>query len=191
MKLLGAACLALLVVPGPARAAVGRLFASAQQCESAKALAPGTCRTAFANAMAEFSAKVPTYRSRRACFKEFGPCMPWPMGTHRFSQFRPQWIGITVGADMTASPAIAPGRIRFDFAPQSTAALSPAAAAGAAPAAAHEEGAAQATILTPDDDTTGDREAAPPRPGGGFTVIDGVLTYPAPARFQPKVLKHP
>ena len=28
------------------------------------------------------------------------------------------------------------------------------------------------------------------RPGGGFTLEDGVLTYPAPARFQPKNLKH-
>ena len=27
--------------------------------------------------------------------------------------------------------------------------------------------------------------------GGGFTMQDGVLTYPAPARFQPKNLKRP
>ena len=27
-------------------------------------------------------------------------------------------------------------------------------------------------------------------PGAGFTMQDGVLTYPAPARFQPKNLKH-
>lgn len=31
--------------------------------------------------------------------------------------------------------------------------------------------------------------AAPP-PGSGFKMEDGVLTYPAPARFQPKNLKH-
>lgn len=30
--------------------------------------------------------------------------------------------------------------------------------------------------------------AAPP--GSGFKMEDGVLTYPAPARFQPKNLKH-
>jgi hypothetical protein len=33
-------------------------------------------------------------------------------------------------------------------------------------------------------------EAAEAKPGGGFKVIDGVLTYPAPARFQPKNLPH-
>lgn len=27
-------------------------------------------------------------------------------------------------------------------------------------------------------------------PGAGFTMENGVLTYPAPARFQPKNLKH-
>lgn len=31
--------------------------------------------------------------------------------------------------------------------------------------------------------------AAPP--GSGFKMEDGVLTYPAPARFQPQNLKHP
>ena len=31
--------------------------------------------------------------------------------------------------------------------------------------------------------------AAKASPGAGFTMMDGVLTYPAPARFQPKVLK--
>ncbi len=30
----------------------------------------------------------------------------------------------------------------------------------------------------------------PPPPGSGFKMEDGVLTYPAPARFQPKNLKH-
>jgi hypothetical protein len=30
---------------------------------------------------------------------------------------------------------------------------------------------------------------APP-PGSGFKMEDGVLTYPAPARFQPQNLKH-
>ena len=27
------------------------------------------------------------------------------------------------------------------------------------------------------------------KPGQGFTMVDGVLTYPAPARFQPKNMK--
>lgn len=31
---------------------------------------------------------------------------------------------------------------------------------------------------------------APPPPGSGFKMEDGVLTYPAPARFQPQNLKH-
>ncbi len=37
---------------------------------------------------------------------------------------------------------------------------------------------------------TGDEggDAAAAKPGAGFTMMDGVLTYPAPARFQPKVL---
>jgi hypothetical protein len=32
-------------------------------------------------------------------------------------------------------------------------------------------------------------DTAEGRPGGGFTMQDGVLTYPAPARFQPKNFK--
>lgn len=185
MRVLGATGLALLVAASPARAAVGQLLVSTRQCESTRALTPGACRTAFANALAEFAAKVPTYRSRRACFKAFGPCMPWPIGTRRFSQFRPQWIGITVAVDGTAVPAVAPGRLTFGFAPQATATLSPTAASVATPASADPT-----AILTPDDDgAVGDGPA--PRAGGGFTVIDGVLTYPAPARFQPKAPKHP
>ena len=187
MKVLGSAWLAVMLSTGGAHAAVGRLFVSAQQCERAKALAPGACRTAFANALAEFAAKAPTYRSRRACFKAFGPCMPWPIGTRRFDAFRPQWIGVTVETDMTAAPAVAPGRVSFVFTPQSTAALSPAAAAPAP--APTLEAEPRAVIMTPDDDGAG---AAPaPRAGGGFTVIDGVLTYPAPARFQPKTSGRP
>lgn len=170
----------------PTHAAAGRLFVSARQCEAAKVLGPGACRTAFANAMAEFAAKAPSFRSRRACFQSFGPCMPWPIGTRSFGAFRPQWIGIMLAADLTATPAVAPGRIHFDFTPQSTAALTPAAEH---PTTAAPEPAA-ATILTPDDG--GEAPSGPaPRGGGGFTVIDGVLTYPAPARFQPKALHHP
>lgn len=175
----------VLAAATPGRAASGRLFASARQCEAAKALAPDACRTAFANAMAEFAAKAPRFRSRRACFQRFGPCMPWPIGTRSFGEFRPQWIGITLAADLTAMPAVAPGRIPLDFAPQSTAALTPAASR---PAPEAPEPAA-ATILTPDED--GDAAPGPAQHGGGgFTVIDGVLTYPAPARFQPKALHH-
>ena len=190
MKLLGSTCLVLLMAPAPPRAAGGRRCASARQGDSAKALAPGACRTAFANALAEFAAKAPSYRSRRACFKEFGPCMPWPIGTRRFSAFRPQWIGITVGPDMTAAPAVAPGRIRFDFEPQSTASLSPAAAT-APPAAASGVGGTETRLMTPDHDGRAADDVSAPRAGGGFTMIDGVLTYPAPARFQPKAPKHP
>jgi hypothetical protein len=32
--------------------------------------------------------------------------------------------------------------------------------------------------------------AKAPTPGSGFKMEDGVLTYPAPARFQPQNLKH-
>lgn len=34
-----------------------------------------------------------------------------------------------------------------------------------------------------------DEPAAAAQPGSGFKMEDGVLTYPAPARFQPKNLK--
>ena len=43
--------------------------------------------------------------------------------------------------------------------------------------------------------TRAPRERASPKdttagkPGQGFTMVDGVLTYPAPARFQPRNLK--
>ena len=35
----------------------------------------------------------------------------------------------------------------------------------------------------------GGRPATSAPPGSGFKMEDGVLTYPAPARFQPKILK--
>lgn len=35
-----------------------------------------------------------------------------------------------------------------------------------------------------------DEPSAAAPPGSGFKMEDGVLTYPAPARFQPKNLKH-
>ncbi|MDX7951709.1 DUF1190 domain-containing protein [Lichenihabitans sp. Uapishka_5] len=188
MKGLAPMLLAALMVCGPAtpwqaQAMPGRFFASPRQCEGAKAIAPAACRTAFANALAEFAAKAPSYPSRRACMKAFGPCMPWPIGTRRYSSFRPQWIGIVLAADASVAPAVAPGRLRLDFATQSTASLSPAAVAPTGPAPDPEGD--HPTILTPDRDDTVSRLPTP-RAGGGFTVIDGVLTYPAPARFQPK-----
>lgn len=169
---------------GPA-AASPRFFASAGQCEEARILVPGSCRIAFANAMAEFAAKAPVYRSRLACMKQFGPCMPWPIGTRRFDAFRPQWVGAVVDTD-TVAPVTAPGRIRLEFVPQSFAALS---AGAATQSVVHEEPAVR--IMTPDEHGGDDAAGPPPRAGEGFTVIDGVLTYPAPARFQPKNLKHP
>ncbi len=40
--------------------------------------------------------------------------------------------------------------------------------------------------------SAGDEGPAASAPAGsGFKMEDGVLTYPAPARFQPKNLKHP
>ena len=178
---------------GQAQADTTRFFASPTQCESAKALASGACRTAFANALAEFAAKAPTYRSRRACFRQFGPCMPWPVGTRSFSQFRPQLVGVTVVVSATGPavmPAVAPGRVHLDFEPQSVANLSPAAAQSRPPSRPAESGEPVAKIMTPDEDEAASPSPPPPA-GSGFTVIDGVLTYPAPARFQPKALKHP
>ncbi|MCW6508723.1 DUF1190 domain-containing protein [Lichenifustis flavocetrariae] len=182
------------LVSGQAEANATRFFASPAQCESARALAPGACRTAFANALAEFAAKAPMYRSRRACFRQFGPCMPWPVGTRSFSQFRPQWVGVTVDASTSGPavmPAVAPGRIHLVFAPQSVSSLSPAATETPRPSHPSDTGEPVANIMTPDEDEAASPASPPPAAGSGFTVIDGVLTYPAPARFQPKALKHP
>lgn len=179
-----------LLVCANAASASPRFFASSAQCESAHVLAAGGCRTAFANALAEFASKAPSFPSRRACFRAFGPCMPWPPGTRRFSEFRPQWIGVTVEDGDVATPAVAPGRRPLAFTPQSTASLSSAATTSARSKPPADE-VPDARIMTPHGDDDGEAGGPAPRAGGGFTMIDGVLTYPAPARFQPRAARHP
>jgi hypothetical protein len=183
-------CGCSLLAGGETAASASRFFSSSAQCETAGRLAAQVCRTAFANALAEFTAKAPSFSTRRACFRAFGPCMPWPIGTHRFNEFRPQWIGVEVDEALRVTPAIAPGRHAIAFQPQSTASLSGAALASR-PASTDASSVPEARILTPDDDSPGGAAEPAPRAGGGFTVIDGVLTYPAPARFQPKVPRRP
>jgi hypothetical protein len=172
-------------------ASTAKTYATEAQCERDRALRPAACKTAFANARTEFELKAPSYRSRRACFQHFGPCMPWPIGARAFSEFRPQWLGVTVDTsapEAAAVPAVASGKLKLIFTPQSLVSLLPAAASQTEPLA-HETPQAKPGRAMSDSDGEGEGPASPPPPrGSGFEVIDGVLTYPAPARFQPKAL---
>ena len=191
---IGLAAISLALTCGLARSnEAPRSYASPAQCERGHDLPREACRTAFANARGEFEAKSPRFGSRRQCFRRFGPCMPWPIGTQRLDQFRPQWLGITVSrtaSETVAKPWVAPGKLTLDFAPQSVSALAP----GSRPA---DTTADEIVPIQPashhheaESDDPGPAPAPPP-PGSGFKIIDGVLTYPAPARFQPGALRHP
>lgn len=48
----------------------------------------------------------------------------------------------------------------------------------------------QARGRAPSRNQADEEPSAAAPPGSGFKMEDGVLTYPAPARFQPKNLKH-
>ena len=169
-----------------------RTFATQAQCERGRGLPSSACKTAFANVQTEFEAKTPRFSTRRQCYRQFGPCMPWPPGTQRIHEFRPQWLGISVDTrspTVMAAPWVAPGKLNLSFAPQSVSVLSPA-VSNAEPVDSEPPVHAVSRRHERDGEDAGPMSPPPP-PGSGFTMIDGVLTYPAPARFQPKALRRP
>lgn len=123
----------LLTLTG-AHADVARTFATEIACAKAPGLGAGMCRQAFAAARIEFEAKTRSYPNRFACFRAYGPCMPWPAGAAPYAHFRPQWMGVTVvgpAGSLTALPIVAPGRVALALTARS---LAEAVAAASPPA---------------------------------------------------------
>ncbi len=209
--MVGVACLGWCASLGSARAAGPSRFASydtESDCVAAHTMGPGVCRTAFANARAEYESKTPSFPSQALCARRFATCMAWPPGTDtRKASFRPRWDGVDIvdtptERSVTPSPGITGRAIRFAARPLTEAPrelvirgagapMPPVVRGGAPPTIPYAVRPSQAEPVvrharraTPSD------SAAPANapPGSGFTYENGVLTYPAPARFQPKNL---
>lgn len=191
-----------LLAAGAARAAGPSRFASYDsepQCVAARTIAPALCRSAFANARAEYEAKTPAYPSEALCTRHYASCMAWPPGAApRKASFRPAWDGVDIvdtpgEHSVTPSPGSTGRAIRFASRPLTDeprslvirgvgAPLPPAVGRPGPTPAFVQRGAGPERELPP---------SAPAPAGSGFTLKDGVLTYPAPARFQPQNLPKP
>ena len=190
---------------GPSRFAS---YDTEADCVAAHTFGPATCRIAFANARSEYETKTPSFGSEALCTRTYASCMAWPPGSSgKTASFRPSWDGVDIvdtpgEHSVTPSPGSTGQAVRFaarsledeparltirganvpvpPLRGQETAPL----IAGrpgrpsAAPAFVQRAGAPEKELPP---------SAAPP-PGSGFKLEDGVLTYPAPARFQPKNL---
>ncbi len=206
-----AVSLAALVVAStidPAQAAGPARFASYDSepdCVAARTIAPAVCRSAFANARAEYESKTPSFASQILCTRRYASCMAWPPGADaRRASFRPAWDGVDIvdtptEHSVTPSPGSTGRAVRFASRPLTEEPRSlvirgagpplPPLPRGGSPLPAGHPGPtppfARRAAGTPEGPLP--PGAAPP-PGSGFKLEDGVLTYPAPARFQPRNL---
>lgn len=188
----------------PRRASAQSRFASymtESECVGGHVLPAAVCRSAFANARAEFEAKTPAFASMAQCTKAFGACAPWPPGSKGRVLFRPRWSGVDI-VDTPREKSVTPARVnggkRLSFAPRPL--TGPAeeprelvvrgsrsvAAGRFGPPRAGNSRTQHAFRASAPERIPG--PSAPPPPGSGFKMEDGVLTYPAPARFNPKNL---
>ena len=197
--------------PGAAWAAGPSRFASYDteaDCVAAHAFAPAACRVAFANARSEYEAKTPSFASRALCTQRYASCMAWPPGASgNASSFRPSWDGVDIvdtptERSVTPSPGSTGKAVRFaarslDEEPArltirgATIPVPPSRATPGSPVIAGRPGRPSAAPAFVQRAGAPDKELPPspvPPPGSGFKLEDGVLTYPAPARFQPKNL---
>ena len=198
------AATALLLLAGHAAASGPSRFASYEaesDCVAARTLSPVVCRTAFARARAEYEAKTPSFASQALCTRRYGACMAWPPGGPAGgAAFRPRWDGVDIvdtptEHSVTPSPGSTGRTVRFaarsldaEPAPLVIRGASPPVPPrrnGTAPSLAGRPAPAPAVAAR-----MGAPGATPP-PGSGFKLEDGVLTYPAPARFQPRNLPKP
>ena len=189
---------------GPSRFAS---YGSEAECLGSHSLSATVCRSAFANARQEYEAKTSSFPSQAMCLRRYASCMAWPpdAAAGRQTSYRPEWDGVDIvdtptEQTVTPSPGSTGRSIRFAARPlaepqrdlliRGAAAGSRAASIAAArsgrsnPAAPFVQRAAGSTA--PERDLA---PSAPPPPGSGFKLEDGVLTYPAPERFQPKNLR--
>ena len=204
--------LGAVALGGPAAWAAGpSRFASYDteaNCVAARTFAPAACHSAFANARSEYEAKTPSFPSQALCTRTYASCMAWPPGgTGQAASFRPSWDGVDIvdtpaEHSVTPSPGSTGRTVRFaarslDEEPArltirgATIPVPPPRRPGEAPLIAGRPGrpsAAPAFVQRAGAPEKGLPPSAPPPPGSGFKLEDGVLTYPAPARFQPKNL---
>ena len=180
-------------------------YASEAECLDSHTLSAAVCRSAFANARQEYEAKTPSFPSQTLCRRHYALCMAWPpeLPAGRQTTYRPEWEGVDIvdtptEQTVTPSPGSTGRSIRFAARPlaadpQRDLLIRGAAGSRAASVSAGRSG--RPSFATPFVQRAGsaapERElppSAPPPPGSGFKLEDGVLTYPAPERFQPKNL---
>ncbi len=206
---IGLVALAGLMSVADATAATGQSrfasYASEAECLGSHTLSAAICRSAFANARQEYEARTPSFPNQALCQRRYASCMAWPPAASagRQTSFRPEWDGVDIvdtptEQTVTPSPGSTGRSIRFAARPlvaepQRDLLIRGAAGSGAASVNAARPG--RPGVTTPyvqrAGSTAPEREppqSAPPPPGSGFKLEDGVLTYPAPERFQPKNL---
>ena len=211
MAFSGVVALAGFVSVASASAAQGQSrfasYASETECLGSHTLSASVCRSAFANARQEYEAKTPSFASQTLCQRRFASCMAWPPdgSLGRETAYRPEWDGVDIvdtptEQTVTPSPGSTGRSIRFAARPLNSEPQRDLVIRGAAPGSrgvpmiAAMPGHAPSTspfIQHAAGPTSPERElppSAPPPPGSGFKLEDGVLTYPAPERFQPKNL---
>lgn len=191
---------------GPSRFAS---YDTEADCVAAHTFAPAACRIAFANARSEYEAKTPSFASQALCTRAYASCMAWPPGGGgKAASFRPSWDGVDIvdtptEHSVTPSPGSTGKTIRFaarslDEEPARLtirgAAMPVPHGRGGAPLIAGRPGRPSTAPAAMQRAGAAGRELPPspaPPPGSGFKLEDGVLTYPAPARFQPRNLPRP
>ncbi len=203
----GAAALAGLLAPSAGHAAGPSRFASYDsepQCIAAGTIPAPLCRSAFANARSEYEAKTPAFASEALCTRRYASCMAWPPGNPTAkASYRPSWDGVDIvdtpsEHSVTPSPGSTGKTIRFAARPL-TEEPRPLVIRGAgmpvprdsAPLIQGRPGRPSPTAPFVEHASGPERPIPPtpmPPPGSGFKLEDGVLTYPAPSRYQPKNL---
>ncbi len=202
-----------LLLAGGAQASGPSRFASygaEADCVAARTLPAATCHTAFANARSEYEAKTPSFASQALCTRRYASCMAWPPGgAAGRAAFRPSWDGVDIvdtpsEHSVTPSPGSTGRTVRFAARPLTVepaplvirgAGLPvPPQRGGSAPLIQGRPGRPSPPPALAQRSGAPERQlspSAPPPPGSGFKLEDGVLTYPAPARFQPRNLPRP
>ncbi len=196
---------------GTAEAAGPSRFASYDSeagCVAARTFAPAACRIAFANARSEYEARTPSFASQALCTQKYASCMAWPPGADgKAASYRPSWDGVDI-VDTPTEHSVTPSAgstgkaVRFaarslDEEPArltirgATIPVPPLRSTPEAPVIAGRPGRPSPAPAVVQRAGAPEKDLPPspvPPPGSGFKLEDGVLTYPAPARFQPRNL---
>jgi hypothetical protein len=194
-----ALALGLLAGASPAPAATLRAkfmtYGTEAQCVGEHILTPFACRSAFARARGAFEADTTAYPTLQQCAKAYGSCAPWPPGSR--ASFRPPFQGVDIvdtPGEKSVTPASPVRALRFAALPLSGPVAPPReltvrggkrASIPVAPPV--PQGRASRPVRPSAAAAATSRPVAPP-PGSGFKMENGVLTYPAPERFQPRNL---